>query len=153
MPGHISLPSYQGFVENPEAAPPATMARELLETLLRQELGFDGLIVSDATGMIGFASRLAPAERAVAAIHAGIDLYLGANADVDYPALLAAVRDGRLSEERVQAAARRVLALKARLHLAEQPLGPAPTAAESASFAAAAQTIKFSRSRSCRPLP
>jgi beta-N-acetylhexosaminidase len=141
MPGHISLPAYQGFLDNPEAAPPATIARELLETLLRQELGFDGLIVSDATGMIGFASRLPPAERAVAAINAGIDLYLGANPDVDYPALLAAVRDGRLSEARVQAAARRVLELKARLQLPEAFFGPQPTAPESAAFADAAQAM------------
>lgn len=141
MPGHISLPAYQGYLQNPEAAPPATVSRPLLEELLRQELGFQGLIVSDATGMMGFASRLAPDARAVAAINAGIDLYLGANADVDYPALLAAVRDGRLAEERVQEAARRVLSLKARLELAEQPLGPAPTAAESAAFAQAAQSM------------
>lgn len=141
MPGHISLPAYQGFADSPEDAPPATIARELLETLLRQELGFDGLIVSDATGMIGFTSRLAPAERAVAAINAGIDLYLGANPDVDYPALLAAVREGRLTEERVQTATRRVLALKARLQLAEDPFGPAPSEADSTTFAQAAQTM------------
>jgi hypothetical protein len=77
----------------------------------------------------------------VAAINAGIDLYLGANPEVDYPALLAAVKDGHLSEERVQMATRRVLELKARLHLVEQPFGPAPTAVETASFAAAAQTM------------
>lgn len=141
MPGHISLPAYQGFLDNPEAAPPATIARELLETLLRQELGFTGLIVSDATGMIGFASRLPPAERAVAAINAGIDLYLGANPEVDYPALLAAVREKRLHEDRIQEATRRVLELKARLQLPEQFFGPASTAAESTAFADAAQTM------------
>ncbi len=141
MPGHISLPAYQGFHERPEDAPPATISRELLQTLLRQELGFDGVIVSDATGMMGFASRLPPAERAVAAINAGIDLYLDTKPDVDYPALLAAVRDGRLPEERVKEAARRVLSLKARLRLVEEPFGPAPTAAETASFAEAAQAI------------
>ena len=141
MPGHISLPAFQGFIDKPEDAPPATISPELLGTLLRQELGFDGLIVSDATGMMGFASRVPPAERAVAAISAGIDLYLDARPDVDYPALLSAVQDGRLPEERVQDAARRVLSLKARLQLSERPLGPAPTAAESASFAEAAQAI------------
>lgn len=141
MPGHISLPAYQGYSENPLDAPPATISSELLEGLLRQELGFEGLIVSDAAGMIGFASRLAPVERAPAAINAGIDLYLGANADVDYPALLAAVREGRVTEGRVQAAARRVLALKARLQLMEQPFGPAPTAAETESFQQAAQAM------------
>ena len=141
MPGHISLPAFQGFVEQPEDAPPATISRELLETLLRQELGFDGVIVSDATGMMGFASRVPPAERAVAAIKAGIDLYLDAKPDLDYPALLTAVRNGSLPEERVQDAARRVLRLKARLQLIEQPLGPAPSVAETTSFAKAAQTI------------
>ena len=141
MPGHISLPAYQGYLERPEDAPPATISRELLQTLLRQELGFDGVIVSDATGMMGFASRLPPAERAVAAINAGIDLYLDTKPDVDYPALLAAVRDGRLPEERVKEAARRVLSLKARLRLVEEPFGPAPSAAETASFAQAAQAI------------
>jgi beta-N-acetylhexosaminidase len=141
MPGHISLPAYQGYIQHPEEAPPATISRPLLEELLRQELGFEGLIVSDATGMMGFASRLPPAERAVAAINAGIDLYLGANAHVDYPALTAAVQEGRVAEERVQEAARRVLSLKARLQLVEQPLGPAPTAAESDAFAQAAQAM------------
>ena len=157
MPGHISLPAYQGFVEHLEDAPPATISRELLETLLRQELGFDGLIVSDATGMMGFASRVPPAERAVAAISAGIDLYLDAKPDLDYPALVAAVRDGRLPEERIQDAARRVLSLKARLQLVEQPLGPAPTLAETKSFAKAAQaiadkSITLVRSRGQHPL-
>ena len=141
MPGHISLPAYQGFFEQPEDAPPATISCELLQILLRQELGFDGVIVSDATGMMGFASRLPPAERAVAAINAGIDLYLDTKPDLDYPALLAAVRDGRLSEERVKEAAKRVLSLKARLRLVEEPFGPAPSAAETASFGEAAQAI------------
>ena len=141
MPGHIALPDYQGFAENPAAAPPATIARELLETLLRQELGFDGLIVSDATGMMGFASRLAPSERAVAAINAGIDLYLGANPDVDFPALLAAVSNGRVPEERIRTATQRVLTLKARLMLMDDPFGPAPTDIESAEFAHAAQAM------------
>lgn len=141
MPGHISLPAYQGYGAHPEAAPPATISKELLVNLLRRELGFEGVIVSDASGMMGFASRLPPVERAPAAINAGIDLYLGANAQVDYPALLTAVKEGRVSEERVQAAARRVLSLKARLQLMEQPQGPAPTAAQKSAFAAAAQEM------------
>ncbi|MCA9912861.1 MAG: glycoside hydrolase family 3 protein, partial [Anaerolineae bacterium] len=49
MPGHIGLPDYQGYQHDPEAAPPATLDPKLLQTLLRDELGFEGLIVSDAS--------------------------------------------------------------------------------------------------------
>ncbi|MBN1584422.1 MAG: glycoside hydrolase family 3 protein, partial [Anaerolineae bacterium] len=70
MPGHISLPDYQGYAADPEAAPPATISRRLLTDLLRGELGFEGLIVSDSTSMVGLTSRAAPQERAVAAVEA-----------------------------------------------------------------------------------
>jgi beta-N-acetylhexosaminidase len=141
MPGHISLPDYQGYADDPEAAPPATLSRRLLTDLLRGELGFEGLIVSDSTSMVGLTSRAAPEERAVAAVEAGIDVYLNADPEVDYPALLQAVADRRLSEERIRASARRVLELKARLNLFVDPFGPEPTEAERACFWGAAQSI------------
>lgn len=141
MPGHISLPDYQGYAADPEAAPPATISRRLLTDLLRGELGFEGLIVSDSTSMVGLTSRAAPQERAVAAVEAGIDVYLNADPDVDYPALLQAVAGRRLSEERIRASARRVLELKARLNLFVDPFGSEPTAADRARFQSAAQAI------------
>ncbi|MEZ4717909.1 MAG: glycoside hydrolase family 3 N-terminal domain-containing protein [Caldilineaceae bacterium] len=137
---YCAAPDYQQFCRELAAAPPATIARELLETLLRQELGFTGLIVSDATGMMGFASPC-PAGEVAVAINAGIDLYLGANPDRDHPALLAAVRDGRVPEERIRTATQRALTLKARLMLMDDPFGPAPTDIESAEFAHAAQAM------------
>jgi beta-N-acetylhexosaminidase len=141
MPGHISLPDYQGYASDPEAAPPATISRRLLTDLLRGELGFQGLIVSDSTSMVGLTSRAAPEERAVAAIEAGIDVYLNADPQVDYPALLQAVADRRLSEERIRGSARRMLELKARLNLFVDPFGPEPTEAERVCFRDAAQAI------------
>ena len=108
MPGHISLPDYQGYRDNPEAAPPATHSRKLLIQLLRQELGFTGLIVSDSTSMVGLTSRAAPAERIVASLAAGIDLYLGAEPERDLGYVLQAVREGRLTEEGIYQSARRV---------------------------------------------
>ena len=141
MPGHISLPDYQGYADDPEAAPPATLSRRLLTDLLRGELGYEGLIVSDSTSMVGLTSRAVPQERAVAGIEAGIDVWLNADPEVDYPALLRAVETGRLSEERIRASARRVLELKARLNLFEAPFGPEPTEAERARFRAAVQAI------------
>jgi beta-N-acetylhexosaminidase len=141
MPGHISLPDYQGHRADPDAAAPATLSRKLLIELLRQELGFTGLIVSDSTSMAGLTTRAAPAERIVASLAAGIDLYLGAEPERDLPHVLQAVRAGRLTEEEIYASARRVLTVKAQLNLVDEPLGPAPTAEQQAAFARAAQTM------------
>jgi beta-N-acetylhexosaminidase len=141
MPGHISLPDYQGYRERPEAAPPATLSPALLIDLLRQELGFEGMIVSDNAGMIGLTIHTNPEDQIVSSIAAGIDLYLNADPDHDFDRLLQAVRDGRLSEERVQQAARRVLEMKARLNLFESAFGPAPTAGQTARFRDAAQGL------------
>lgn len=141
MPGHISLPDYQGYHDNPEAAPPATLDAKLLVDLLRQELGFTGMVVSDNTGMIGFRIRTNPEEQAAACIAAGCDMVLDADPQEDFARLLQAVSEGRLSEERVQQATHRVLEMKARLNLFEEPFGLAPTAEQRAHFQAASQQM------------
>lgn len=141
MPGHISLPAYQGFADRPVDAPPATLDAKLLIDLLRKELGFDGLIISDATGMIGLTTRVPTAQRVVECIKAGCDVYLFPETVEDYERLLGAVKDGRLAEERVRAAARRVLELKARLNLHIDPFGPKPTEVDLNSYQATAQAV------------
>ena len=141
MPGHIALPDYQGYAAHPVDAPPATLDAKLLNGLLRQELGFDGLIISDATAMIGLTSRVPTAQRAGAVINAGCDVYLFPDTLADYEYLLDAVKNGQLPEARVWDAARRVLELKARLNLYIDPFGPKPSAAESSSYQQAAQTV------------
>jgi beta-N-acetylhexosaminidase len=141
MPGHISLPDYQGYRENPDAAPPATLSDKLLIKLLRQELGYTGLIVSDSTSMIGLTSRAAPAERLVGSLAAGIDLYLGANPEHDLGYVMQAVREGRLTEEGIFQSARRVLTLKAQLNLIDAPFGPAPSGDQQVAFAQSAQAL------------
>ncbi|MEZ4727092.1 MAG: glycoside hydrolase family 3 N-terminal domain-containing protein [Caldilineaceae bacterium] len=99
-------------------APPATLDSKLLIDLLRQELGFDGMIVSDNAGMIGLTIHTTPEDQIVQSIASGIDMYLNADPDHDFDRLLQGVRDGRLSEERIQDATRRVLEMKS----ASQPL-------------------------------
>lgn len=141
MPGHISLPAYQGYADRPEEAPPATLSPRLLNDLLRTELGFDGLLISDASGMIGLAARLPSAERAVESIKAGLDIYLFPETRQDYARLLQAVKEGRLPETRVRAAARRVLELKARLNLHRDPFGPKPSDADAHAYRQAAQAM------------
>jgi beta-N-acetylhexosaminidase len=141
MPGHISLPDYQGYQDHPEAAPPATLSPKLLVDLLRQELGFEGMIVSDNANMMGLTIHTNPEDRIVSSIAAGIDMYLNADPEHDFERLLQAVRDGRLSEERIQQATRRVLEMKARLNLFETAFGPAPTTEQTACFQETAQSM------------
>lgn len=141
MPGHISLPDYQGFADRPVDAPPATLSSQLLLDLLRTELGFAGLIISDASGMIGLTTRVPSEERVVACIKAGCDVYLFPETVQDYERLLQAVKEGRLPEERVWDAARRVLELKARLNLHRDPFGPKPSPADTSRYQQAAQAM------------
>jgi beta-N-acetylhexosaminidase len=141
MPGHISLPDYQGFADRPEQAPPATLSPRLLNGLLRGELGFEGLIISDASGMIGLTSRASSEERVVECIRSGVDVYLFPETREDFQRLLQAVEQGRLSEVRVRQAARRVLELKARLNLHHDPFGPEPSDADKIGYQQAAQAM------------
>jgi beta-N-acetylhexosaminidase len=141
MPGHIALPDYQGFTDRPEEAPPATLDPKLLVDLLRTELGFDGLLISDASGMIGIGSRVSSEARVVQCINAGLDVYLFPETLKDFERLIQAVEQGRLSEERVRQAARRVLELKARLNLHRDPFGPKPSATDKSTYQQAAQTM------------
>jgi beta-N-acetylhexosaminidase len=141
MPGHISLPDYQGFAERPEEAPPATLSPRLLVDLLRNELGFDGLVVSDASPMIGLTSRVRREERAIRAVESGIDVYLFPDTVEEFSLLVEAVRRGRLAEERVRQAARRVLELKARLGLHRDPFGPQPSDVARDGFRKAARSM------------
>ncbi len=117
MPGHIALPDYENLLDKPSKAMPATLNAKLMKGLLRKELGFEGVIVSDAAPMIGLTSRCKGEDIAVEFIKAGGDVFLFAEPVEDYKRILAAVKSGRLSESRIYDAAKRVLTLKALLGL------------------------------------
>lgn len=138
MPGHISLPDYQGYATHLYEAPPATMSSRLLNDLLRNELGFEGLLISDASRMIGMTSRVSIEDIAVECIKAGMDMLLFPETEKDFNRLLQAVRTGRLSEERVMEATRRVLVLKAQLNLHVDPFGEKPSDTDKQQFQQAA---------------
>ena len=113
MTGHLLVPGYGDL--------PATLNPALVDGLLRAELGFDGVVVSDALEMGAIAGSVGVGEGAVLAVLAGVDaLCLGGDeagepiADAARDALVAAVRSGRLAEERLAAAAARVRALAGR---------------------------------------
>ena len=105
---------------------PATLAPELLEDVLRQELGFNGLIVTDATQMIGFNAAM-PREQALpAAIAAGCDMILFTNDTAeDFGYLRAGVEKGVISTQRLREALERILGLKAKLGLTRNDTFPA----------------------------
>jgi beta-glucosidase-like glycosyl hydrolase/CubicO group peptidase (beta-lactamase class C family) len=113
MTGHLAVPALE-----PDANLPATLSRRILTDLLRKELGFRGLIVTDALDMAGIAARYSPGEAAVRAILAGVDvLLLSPSPDEAINGLREAVASGRLSIARVDESVARILRAKAGLGL------------------------------------
>ncbi|WP_191284389.1 glycoside hydrolase family 3 protein [Pseudolysinimonas yzui] len=121
MVGHIRQPALSRAARPGIADAellPASLAPELVTGVLREQLGFNGLIVTDNSAMTGFTTVMARGEALAAALNAGVDMILG-NVDVeeDFALLLAAVRDGRISGDRIDDAVRRVLAVKSSIGL------------------------------------
>jgi beta-N-acetylhexosaminidase len=114
MPGHLRVPGLAGGV-------PASLSPAAITGLLRGELGFTGVVVSDALEMRAISGSFGIQEGAVRSVAAGTDLLcLGRDTSRDVylavrATLAAAVRDGRLPGERLEEAAGRVTALRARL--------------------------------------
>ncbi len=105
------------------AGRPGTLSHQIITELLRERLGFDGVIISDDMQMGAIVEEYGLAEAAVGALRAGVDIILLANQAGDYDlgrvyevrdAILEAVNDGTLPEERVYESANRILDLKKR---------------------------------------
>ena len=141
MCGHIALPAYEGLLDYSGTALPATLNKRLQIDLLRGELGFQGVIVSDAAPMAGMTSRVKSDDQAVQNILSGSDVFLFADPMRDFERLMKAVNDGRISLGRLDQSVRRVLELKARLGLQHDCFGPAPTDQELATYHAAASEM------------
>lgn len=109
---------------------PASLSYTMITERLRGELGFQGVIVTDALGMNAIKKYFAPAESAVAALCAGVDvLLMPSDLRAAFDGVVRAVEDGTLSEERLNESVRRILTLKQKTGLdlrgsaaAEQPL-------------------------------
>ena len=132
MTGHLNIPALE-----PDPNAPATLSSPILTDLLRRQLGFEGLVVTDAMDMGGITVRYAPGDAAVRAVLAGADaLLMPPVPGAAYQALLAAAQSGQISEERLNASVRRILLAKARLGLARNRF--VDTAALNASFGSVA---------------
>lgn len=116
MTGHLALPQLE-----PDVRVPASLSPDVTERLLREQLGFEGLIVTDALNMHGVTKHFSTGEIAVRALEAGADMLLmSEDPYAARAAILEAVGTGRLSEARIDASVRRVLAAKERLGLPQE---------------------------------
>lgn len=137
MGGHIMLPEYAKAL-NPELKDedmmPATLSPEIMTGLLRDKLGFNGMVVTDASHMVAMTDRMKRSEMLPQAINAGCDMFLFFNdPDEDFSTMLKAYQDGTISEERMTEALTRILGLKAHMGLnkkAKENLVPEPEVLE-----------------------
>jgi beta-N-acetylhexosaminidase len=113
MSAHIALPGVDGGKVRP-----ATLTPTLLTGVLRDSLGFEGLVVTDALDMGGIVSTYGPGEAAVLAILAGADLLLQPpDARTAIDAVVVAVKEGRITQTRLDQSVRRVLEMKRQVGL------------------------------------
>lgn len=121
MVGHIALPEYSrklvpGIAE--EDIKPATLAPELLQGLLREKLGFNGLLVTDASHMVGLVASASRKELVPGTIAAGCDMFLFfRNPEEDFNYMLEGYKNGIITDKRLEEALTRILGLKASLGL------------------------------------
>lgn len=116
MTAHIQLPALE-----PAPATPATFSARIVDGLLRDELGFGGLVFTDSMRMRAVSELVPPGAAAARAVAAGHDVVLHSPADVAaFDALRAAVSAGRIGEDRLDRSVRRILGAKARLGLHRQ---------------------------------
>lgn len=121
MGGHILMPKYAKAL-NPELKDedmmPATLSYELMTTLLRDKLGFNGMVVTDASHMVAMTNRMKRSEMLPLSINAGCDMFLFFNdPEEDFATMLDAYKNKIISEERMTEALTTILGLKARMGL------------------------------------
>ena len=116
MVGHIYQPAWERKLQvdiKNEDLRPASTSKLLVDGLLRKELGFNGLAMTDATAMVGYNVILPREELLPATINAGIDMILfNKNIDEDYQIIIQAVASGAISRERLDEAVTRIIATK-----------------------------------------
>ncbi|EAE0903848.1 beta-hexosaminidase, partial [Listeria monocytogenes] len=119
MAGHIHLPAYSRAFNaelTDEELLPATLSKEIITDLLRGKLNFNGLVVTDASHMLGMTGSMKRSELLPISIAAGCDLFLFFNdPDEDFEYMMEGYRSGTITDERLTDALRRILGLKAKL--------------------------------------
>ena len=113
MSAHIWLPQIE-----PEKNVPATLSKNIITGLLRDELHFEGVVFTDAMTMRGVTSMFGGKEATLRALEAGADIILGPpSIEESFNAIKAAVESGQIPQSRIDASVRRILEAKAKLNL------------------------------------
>ncbi|MFJ8755761.1 glycoside hydrolase family 3 protein [Streptomyces cyaneofuscatus] len=116
MTAHIVVPALDPSED------PATLSRPILTGILREELGYDGVVVTDSLGMEGVRTKYGDDRVPVLALLAGVDQLLNPpNLSVAWNAVLEAVRGGEISTARIEESVLRILRLKSKLGLFRDP--------------------------------
>ncbi|WP_432120182.1 glycoside hydrolase family 3 protein [Streptomyces sp. bgisy032] len=116
MTAHLMVPALD------DSGDPATLSRPILTGILRERLGFDGVVVTDSLGMEGVRTKYGDDRVPVLALKAGVDQLLNPpDLDLAWNAVLTAVREGELTEQRLDESILRILRLKSRLGLFRSP--------------------------------
>ena len=117
MAGHITLPDYQEEIFTNGMKLPATLSQELIEKLLKKEMGFEGVVVTDALGMGGFNGWYDTRQRSeIESFKAGCDMMLWPTADY-VKNMTEAIENGYIPMERLDDAVSRILGMKEKLGL------------------------------------
>ncbi|MFJ8469500.1 glycoside hydrolase family 3 protein [Streptomyces swartbergensis] len=116
MTAHLMVPALD------DSGDPATLSRPILTGILRERFGYDGVVVTDSLGMEGVRTKYGDDRVPVLALKAGVDQLLNPpDLDLAWNAVLAAVRNGELTEARLDESVLRILRLKTKLGLFRAP--------------------------------
>lgn len=119
MVGHIALPAYvrkrRPDIPDQEILP-ASLSKELIRNLLREEMGFRGLVITDASHMGGLLGAMPRKQQVPGVIAAGCDMFLFSHdMEEDFQYMIEGISEGVISEARLQEALEHILGMKARL--------------------------------------
>lgn len=118
MTAHVTFPKIDGTKAiskktGEEIAVPATLSYKVLTELMREEMGYEGVITTDAMNMNAIADHFGPVDAAIRAVKAGTDIVLmPVGLEEVATGLLSSVKNGEISEDRIEASVKRILTLK-----------------------------------------
>lgn len=119
MISHTAFPAVDDSKINGKYIP-STLSSKILQGLLRQKMGFEGVIVTDAIRMAGLASLCSHEELLIRLVNAGNDILLGCDPEIDFDIVCNAVKEGKIPLSRINESCERILDMKNRMGLFDE---------------------------------